>query len=83
MVHLLSQLDPMVWLMMVVVAIGFAVAAAVLVELLPEARRREPDGGARHEPAGEPVAGTPPTVAAGGLPAKAAPTGSKAPVRQR
>ena len=35
MVHLLSQLDPMVWLMMVVVAIGFAVSAVVLVELLP------------------------------------------------
>ncbi len=35
MIHLLSQLDPMVWLMMVVVAIGFAVSAAVLVELLP------------------------------------------------
>ncbi len=35
MVHLLSQLDPMVWLMMVVVAIGFVVSAAVLVELLP------------------------------------------------
>jgi hypothetical protein len=35
MIHLLSQLDPMVWLMMVVVAIGFVVSAAVLVELLP------------------------------------------------
>jgi hypothetical protein len=35
MIHLLSQLDPMVWLMMVVVAVGFAVSAAVLVELLP------------------------------------------------
>ena len=35
MVHLLSQLDPMVWLMMVVVAIGFVVAALVLVDLLP------------------------------------------------
>jgi hypothetical protein len=35
MVHLLSQLDPMVWLMMVVVAVGFVVTAAVLVELLP------------------------------------------------
>ncbi len=35
MVHLLSQLDPMVWLMMVVVAIGFVVSAVVLVELLP------------------------------------------------
>jgi len=43
MVHLLSQLDPMVWLMMVVVAIGFVVAAVVLVELLPGAGRREPD----------------------------------------
>jgi hypothetical protein len=35
MVHLLSQLDPMVWLMMIVVAIGFVVAALVLVDLLP------------------------------------------------
>jgi hypothetical protein len=35
MVHLLSQLDPMVWLMMIVVAIGFVVAAVVLVDLLP------------------------------------------------
>ena len=35
MVHLLSQLDPMVWVMMVVVAIGFVVAALVLVDLLP------------------------------------------------
>ena len=35
MVHLLSQLDPMVWAMMVVVAIGFVVAALVLVDLLP------------------------------------------------
>ena len=35
MVHLLSQLDPMVLLMMVVVAVGFVVTAAVLVELLP------------------------------------------------
>ena len=35
MVHLLSQLDPMVWLMMVVVAIAFVVSAVVLVELLP------------------------------------------------
>jgi len=35
MIHFLSQLDPMVWMMMVVVAIGFAVSAAVLVELLP------------------------------------------------
>jgi len=43
MVHLLSQLDPMVWLMMVVVAIGFVVAAVVLVELLPGAGRREPE----------------------------------------
>ncbi|HUK78183.1 MAG TPA: hypothetical protein VL117_11410 [Thermoleophilia bacterium] len=41
MVHLLSQLDPMVWLMMVVVAIGFVVSAVVLVELLPGAGRRE------------------------------------------
>ena len=41
MVHLLSQLDPMVWLMMVVVAIGFVVAAVVLVDLLPGAGRRE------------------------------------------
>jgi len=43
MIHLLSQLDPMVWLMMVVVAVGFAVSAAVLVELLrpaATARRR-------------------------------------------
>jgi len=37
------HLDPMVWLMMVVVAIGFVVAAAVLVELLPGAGRRESD----------------------------------------
>ena len=35
MVHLLSQLDPMVWLMMIVVAVGFVVAALVLVDLLP------------------------------------------------
>ncbi len=35
MVHLLSQLDPMVWLMMVVVAVAFVVSAVVLVELLP------------------------------------------------
>jgi hypothetical protein len=35
MVHVLSQLDPMVWLMMIVVAVGFAVAALVLVDLLP------------------------------------------------
>ena len=35
MVHVLSQLDPMVWFMMVVVAIAFVVAAVVLVELLP------------------------------------------------
>jgi hypothetical protein len=35
MVHLLSQLDPMVWVMMVVVAIAFVVAALVLVDLLP------------------------------------------------
>ena len=35
MVHLLSQLDPMVWLMMVVVAVAFVVAAVVLVDLLP------------------------------------------------
>jgi hypothetical protein len=39
MIHLLAQLDPMVWLMMVVVAIGFAVSAAVLVELLPGSER--------------------------------------------
>jgi len=49
MVHLLSQLDPMVWFMMVVVAIGFVVSAVVLVELLPGAGRREP------EPAVEPA----------------------------
>lgn len=42
MIHLLAQLDPMVWLMMVVVAIGFAVSAAVLVELLPPGSDRPP-----------------------------------------
>ena len=42
MVHLLSQLDPMVWLMMVVVAIAFAVSAVVLVELLPGNREELP-----------------------------------------
>jgi len=40
MVHLLSQLDPMVWFMMVVVAIAFVVAALVLVDLLPGDRER-------------------------------------------
>jgi len=35
MVHLLSQLDPMMYLMVIAFAIGFTVAAAVLVELLP------------------------------------------------
>jgi len=34
-IHILSQLDPMVWMMMVVVAVGFVVSALVLVELLP------------------------------------------------
>jgi hypothetical protein len=42
MIHLLSQLDPMVWLMMVVVAVGFAVSAAVLVELLPGSGENPP-----------------------------------------
>jgi hypothetical protein len=42
MIHLLSQLDPMVWLMMVVVAVGFAVSAAVLVELLPGSSKDPP-----------------------------------------
>jgi len=36
MVHLLSQLDPMMYLMVIAFAIGFTVAAAVLVELLPK-----------------------------------------------
>jgi hypothetical protein len=42
MVHLLSQLDPMVWLMMVVVAIAFVVSAVVLIELLPGDREELP-----------------------------------------
>jgi hypothetical protein len=36
MVHLLSQLDPMIYLMVTAFAIGFTVVAAVLVELLPK-----------------------------------------------
>ncbi len=43
MLHTLSQLDPMVWFMMVVVAIAFTVSGVVLVELLPRAGRREPE----------------------------------------
>ena len=53
MVHLLSQLDPMVWLMMIVVAIGFVVAAVVLVDLLPG----EGDGGDAPATAQNPEAG--------------------------
>lgn len=58
MIHILSQLDPMVWLMMVVVAVGFLVSALVLVELLgsdtqetqappPAADAESPDAHAR------------------------------------
>ncbi len=36
MVHLLSHLDPMMYLMVIAFAIGFTVAAAVLVELLAD-----------------------------------------------
>jgi len=36
MVHLLSHLDPMVYFMVVAFAIGFAVVASVLVEILPD-----------------------------------------------
>jgi hypothetical protein len=56
MVHLLSQLDPMVWVMMIVVAIGFVVAALVLVDLLP---------GDDHE---TPAASPPSSGAVGGPP---------------
>jgi hypothetical protein len=36
MVHLLSHLDPMMYFMVIAFAIGFTVAAAVLVEVLPK-----------------------------------------------
>jgi hypothetical protein len=36
MVHLLSHLDPMMYLMVIAFAIGFTVVAAVLVELRPD-----------------------------------------------
>ncbi len=43
MLHTLSQLDPMVWFVMVVVTVAFAVSGVVPVELLPKAGRREPE----------------------------------------
>ena len=72
--HLLSQLDPMVWLMMVVVAIAFVVSAAVLVELLPGAGRSESEG------AGKTGVETPPAAAADPLASQPAPSGNQAPV---
>ena len=88
MVHLLSQLDPMVWLMMVVVAIAFVVSAVMLVELLPGAGRREPEGaggtGADATPGADAAPGagvdTSPGATAGHLPAQTEPTGNEAPV---
>ena len=41
MIHILSQLDPMVWLMMVVVAIAFLVSSLVLVDLVRQDRGDE------------------------------------------
>ena len=63
MVHLLSQLDPMVWLMMIVVAVGFVVAALVLVDLLPgDGSDDDAPAGAQNPEAGRGAGSDPPSA---------------------